>query len=640
MKNIFLLIFIAVFFVSPVIAKEKSIKTTPEKPKAGDEITIVYNPAGTALADAKNIEIIYSVYSNQSNYFGIQETHILSMDKSDDAWKIVIKTPPNTEIIAVKFTSDELSDNNDLKGYFIRIYDEQGNETVYSRLGYATALISWPNYNVFCDKDFQKGYEILKQIFSENPDLKQFYLGEYLNVIKKYTPDSLKSSVILKELTEVEELENVSDKNYHIMISNYDYLKMPAKAEELIKKAINKYPGGSVAYQHVLKKLNEENNIEIKKQIVAEAEKAFKEIPPTSNTSIHAIVFQSILKSGDMKMLHEWWDYTKKNDMNMSLPEVNQFVSILLKENKGMDLALELSKFIESNWNNNYTEKRLRMSTCFFNEKQFNKLKNRDQADFTRQYGDVLFNSGNKEEALQKYEKAFSIYDIKNFDEKTITGYVKKLIETKRYNNVQPVFETAVKQAIEVEGLQDALKDIYIKMNGNENGFEKYFKNLLDEGRTALEAKLKKLLISQPAQQFTLVDLDGKKVSLADYKGKVVVLDFWATWCVPCKESFPAMQKTIEKYKDDKDVVFLFVNTWQSEVDKKKNAEDFLKKTKYPFHVLLDSENKVLADYKVRGIPTKFIIDGNGNIRFNVVGAKTGDMAVEELSYMIELARK
>lgn len=280
------------------------------------------------------------------------------------------------------------------------------------------------------------------------------------------------------------------------------------------------------------------------------------------------------------------------------------------------------------------------MSTCFFNEKQFNKLKNRDQADFTRQYGDVLFNSGNKEEALQKYEKAFSIYDIKNFDEKTITGYVKKLIETKRYNNVQPVFETAVKQAIEVEGLQDALKDIYIKMNGNENGFEKYFKNLLDEGRTALEAKLKKLLISQPAQQFTLVDLDGKKVSLADYKGKVVVLDFWATWCVPCKESFPAMQKTIEKYKDDKDVVFLFVNTWQSEVDKKKNAEDFLKKTKYPFHVLLDSENKVLADYKVRGIPTKFIIDGNGNIRFNVVGAKTGDMAVEELSYMIELARK
>jgi peroxiredoxin len=100
------------------------------------------------------------------------------------------------------------------------------------------------------------------------------------------------------------------------------------------------------------------------------------------------------------------------------------------------------------------------------------------------------------------------------------------------------------------------------------------------------------------------------------------------------------VQKTIDKYKNDGDVVFLFVDTWQQEIDKKKNAEDFIKDSKYTFHVLLDNDNKVVTSYKVSGIPTKFIIDKKGNIRFNVSGTSSGDVAVQELSTMINLAKE
>jgi thiol-disulfide isomerase/thioredoxin len=89
---------------------------------------------------------------------------------------------------------------------------------------------------------------------------------------------------------------------------------------------------------------------------------------------------------------------------------------------------------------------------------------------------------------------------------------------------------------------------------------------------------LAKELISQPAPAFSLVDLEGNKVSLAELKGKVVILDFWATWCAPCKKSFPAMQKALDKYKADPNVRFLFIDTWERIPEPKKAVQPLLQK--------------------------------------------------------------
>jgi thiol-disulfide isomerase/thioredoxin len=123
-------------------------------------------------------------------------------------------------------------------------------------------------------------------------------------------------------------------------------------------------------------------------------------------------------------------------------------------------------------------------------------------------------------------------------------------------------------------------------------------------------------------------------------RGKVVVLDFWATWCTPCLSSFPAMKRTVENHKDDPGVVFLFVNSWERAADKKKNALDFLAKTGYPFRVLLDLDNAVIDAYKIDGIPTKFVIDGEGRIRFKTTGyAGNPFRLVDEIEAMIEIVR-
>ncbi len=156
-------------------------------------------------------------------------------------------------------------------------------------------------------------------------------------------------------------------------------------------------------------------------------------------------------------------------------------------------------------------------------------------------------------------------------------------------------------------------------------------------------------ITNEAAPTFTLKDVDGKAVSLTDYKGKVVVLDFWATWCEPCKASFPGMQQAVNRYKDDLDVVFLFIDTREKVKDYQQLVSSFLKENQYSFKVLYDemgfttTNSKLYNDYKIAGIPTKFIIDRNGIVRFEKIGFMPDNSDLElanEVSDMIEKAKK
>jgi thiol-disulfide isomerase/thioredoxin len=188
--------------------------------------------------------------------------------------------------------------------------------------------------------------------------------------------------------------------------------------------------------------------------------------------------------------------------------------------------------------------------------------------------------------------------------------------------------------------MKDYLFEAYKSEHGSSDGYEEFLAQFENAADKKLTDKLKLEMISEPAPGFTLLDLNGNPVSLSELKGKVVLVDFWATWCGPCLASFPAMQKAVEKYSDDLDVKFLFVNTWERVENIKENTTEFINQNKYPFHVLLDDKNEVIEKYKVSGIPTKFIIDKTGNIRFMSVGySGSEDQLVKELSLMISMVQ-
>ncbi|MDZ5472749.1 TlpA disulfide reductase family protein [Bacillus sp. 31A1R] len=116
------------------------------------------------------------------------------------------------------------------------------------------------------------------------------------------------------------------------------------------------------------------------------------------------------------------------------------------------------------------------------------------------------------------------------------------------------------------------------------------------------------------APDFELKNLEGKTVKLSDYAGKKVMLNFWATWCPPCKAEMPDMQKFYKEAGDD--IVILAVN-----IDPQYDVAGFAKEMNISFPILLDEKDKVSTVYKILTIPTTYFIDEKGIIRHKYLSA-------------------
>ncbi|MBI3812982.1 MAG: TlpA family protein disulfide reductase [Nitrospinae bacterium] len=132
-----------------------------------------------------------------------------------------------------------------------------------------------------------------------------------------------------------------------------------------------------------------------------------------------------------------------------------------------------------------------------------------------------------------------------------------------------------------------------------------------------------------PAPDFTLMTLDSKKVALKDLKGKYVFLNFWATWCGPCKEEMPSMERLYQRLKSKKNFTMLAVS-----IDKggSKAVKRFMEEHKFTFTVLLDEDSGAAAEYGVMGIPSTYLIDPQGFIMNRAVGAREWD-SEESIKY-------
>ncbi|MBI5049020.1 MAG: TlpA family protein disulfide reductase [Deltaproteobacteria bacterium] len=136
--------------------------------------------------------------------------------------------------------------------------------------------------------------------------------------------------------------------------------------------------------------------------------------------------------------------------------------------------------------------------------------------------------------------------------------------------------------------------------------------------------------LRQEAPDFTLINPDGKKISLSDYKGKVVILHIWATWCKPCKEEFPLFEKVYQRFKD-KDVIFLPIA-----IDPKAGRPEidaFAKKLGVSFSVYLAKEGDITDRYWTWGVPATYFIDKKGWIAGRAIGPR--DWASDSINNLI-----
>lgn len=259
----------------------------------------------------------------------------------------------------------------------------------------------------------------------------------------------------------------------------------------------------------------------------------------------------------------------------------------------------------------------------------------KDYYDAASIYGTFLAKNGEYEKAAQLTEPAARYQEWKNS------------IYNERYfsvaEKVRPAAELLkdLKLAFLREGYTLTLKNVFFRLNeklGLGDG-RVALDNLLNAGRKKMQEKVKEKMKSIPAPEFILPNLKGGQISLASLKGKVILIDFWATWCGPCIASFPSMKQLVENNISRDDVAILFVNTWQKETDKYATVRKFFSDNPFPFEVYLDLQDEVVKRFNVAAIPTKIVIDRKGIIRFVSLGfVSEEEKGVEELQAMIDVA--
>ena len=138
-------------------------------------------------------------------------------------------------------------------------------------------------------------------------------------------------------------------------------------------------------------------------------------------------------------------------------------------------------------------------------------------------------------------------------------------------------------------------------------------------------------VVGMEVEDFQLTDLDGHQQSLSQYRGKIVLLNFWATWCKPCTTEMPAMQASFDKLRD-KGFVVLAIN----ELEDDAKVREHIKAYGHTFPVLMDRDNKVANQFGVFGLPVSVFIDQQGRVQEYIKGGLLTEQMIQDLVARIQ----
>ena len=127
-------------------------------------------------------------------------------------------------------------------------------------------------------------------------------------------------------------------------------------------------------------------------------------------------------------------------------------------------------------------------------------------------------------------------------------------------------------------------------------------------------------------------DLDGNWIELSDFIGEIVVLNFWASWCPPCKAEMPDLNELDQELKASGDTVLFTVNMTDGQRETEATAREFIEETGYGFTVLLDEQGILAYRYNINAIPQTFILDRDGYVSASIIGATSKEIILDKIN--------
>lgn len=657
LKKVFFSLIYSILFLSvSAYAQDNRLTFSPERPVAGKLVKISYEPLPQMIGKDSIKVLVYSF--NDFKW----ETSEYSLTQKNEKWEMSFNISSNASLLIFKFFAGTITDNCDNKAFACMISDDSGRFMPGAQAG----------WGLFRSKNY--GYEIPDYLDLDKVGISDSIVNYWLDLdIHSRTESGVPLSLLYVSSSINAKMNNISQRanrvtDYLLKVGSEDALikangiailmDKSSLADSISNLILEKYPNGNWAFLSQYRTMSRESDIAKKRtQILAlvtnysekDLDESFLKAYNIDYNNLYQIIL--LMDMDKQQQLTDFYKYVPKMSLGTSVDAFYKMIQIPHMRKDTTDLSLLapatfLVDHIEK-------VKEVKFPTYWFvSNEEWAKESDRILAsNVFITYTEILKNTGNYMKALTYARKAQFALEYKSAALNEIMAVL--LEKTGSVKELQELLEKSVYANQTSEMMMGMLKNLYYKSHKSYDGYEAYLKGLKNTKNMAdLLETVEKYRASGVMNAWKMRDASGNLVTSEQMKGKVYVLDFWASWCVPCKASFPGMKTAVEHYKNDKDVAFFFVDTQEYMKDYKAKAVSYLKEQNYPFALLFDNKeegrktNDVLfkqlaSSRSISGIPLKVIVDKQGNVQFISIGYKGSPSELaDELMVMIEQAKK
>ncbi len=613
---------------------QELVKVSPEKPQINEEVKINFNPKGSKIPDSVQ-QLFINITS--SNFYEMPSR--LPMQMEGGTWKVSFKLP-----FYSRYATFTISDVNK------KFVQQPTDTTHYEFFVYKGEKLVEGNY-------LSKGHSLSVQN-RKSPTLAQQQQTFYKKELSIY-PDNYEAQLYIlnyqiktetgkaKWLARNKALAVIEKKfrsnptfsgNVNKTTMGYLIIGESQKVDSIRKVVAKEFPTANVSIENKLDQLvKNTNSILVVDSLKKMLTKVNKDNASAYSTAYDYLFRYYVTKKDGANALRFYNLAVKGDTSPYQWKNYSNYSKFFEENNMLLDSAKKLNTYVLNN-----LEKYPTSVIRYFPETGYligfdeNRAKNVKQveSELKAMQGILDYKLGDTDNALKWFNEVKSSLKSKELLLKIAEAYT----ALKNDAMVEYFLGMAYKVAPFDVNVAKQLKQNVLGAGGTESDFKSKLIALDKEWKATHFDDLKKIVLDLPFPDFQIVDMNKKQLTAADLKGKIVVMDLWATWCKPCIAFFPYLQVIYNKYKDDKDVAFVILNS--ASANTFEDAFNWVSKNEeFTFPFYYNQDKKMSAKLDVTTIPTTFILDKNSKIRFKKVGNE-GEKAMPQLDAMIEFIKQ